>query len=131
MWTEYAETTIVPAQNPIFFGRVRRGPIGCPASTSDDKLPGCPTDDELLAKVPALRQVWLDFDAALAGTAFVAGDAFTIGDVCAAVQANRLIGNDGFGYAELAPSNFPNVVAWFARVSARPAFQEHVAPRFK
>mmetsp|Transcript_49324 Transcript_49324/g.81898 ORF Transcript_49324/g.81898 Transcript_49324/m.81898 type:complete len:284 (-) Transcript_49324:91-942(-) len=130
MWTEYAETTIAPAQNPIFFGRVRKGPIGIPASPTGERRPGCPTNEELLAAVPALKQAWLGFDAALEGKDYVTGDRFSIGDVCAAVQANRFIRHNGFGYAELASEHFPNLTAWFARVSARPAFQEHIAPRF-
>ena len=46
------------------------------------------------------------------------------------VQANRLVGNDGFGFEALAPANFPNVVNWHARLCERPAFAEHVMPRF-
>lgn len=81
--------------------------------------------------MPNVLQAWTTFDKALENKQYVAGDSFTIGDICAAVQANRFIKNGGFGYPELAPANFPNVVAWFERLSARPAFAEHVGIRFK
>ncbi|KAL1515799.1 hypothetical protein AB1Y20_002415 [Prymnesium parvum] len=130
MWTEFAETTIAPAQNPVFFGLVRKGPVGCAASPTGEKLPGCPSDEQLRAHVLKLQQAWSIFNEALAGKDYVTGDRFTLGDVCAAVQANRLIRNNGFGCPELALDGFPHVVSWFSRVSARPAFQEQVAPYY-
>ena len=130
-WTEFAETTIAPLQNPVFFGRVRKGPIGCQPIDSAEKRPGCASDEELLAAVPRLKWAWTVFDASLEGKQYVAGDTFTIGDICAAVQANRFIQNGGFGYDELAIAQFPNLQAWWGRVSVRPAFVEHVAGRFK
>lgn len=52
-------------------------------------------------------------------------------DVTVAIQANRLIGNEGFGYGELAPGDnkYPNVVAWHGRLSQRAAFAAEVLPR--
>ena len=118
----------------LFFGKVRLGPIAAtpfPPGVTPEKRPGCPSDDELAECVPRVLKVWTTFDKALEGKQYVAGDNFTIGDICPAVQANRFLKNDGFGYPELAPGNFPNLVAWFERVSARPAFAEHVGIRFK
>ena len=89
MWTEYAETTIAPKQNPIFFGKVRLGPIGAQPAASGapaEKRPGCPSDEALLEHVPGLVRAWTAFEEALEGKLYVAGDAFTIGDICAAVQ---------------------------------------------
>lgn len=59
------------------------------------------------------------------------GDNFTIADITVAIQANRLICNDGFGFDALAPSNFPSILAWHGRLSDRPAFVQHVLPRYK
>ena len=118
----------------VFFGKVRLGPIAAtpfPPGATPEKRAGCPSDEELATHVPKLLKVWKTFDKALEGKQYVVGDNFTIGDICAAVQANRFIKNDGFGYPELAPDNFPNLAAWFDRVSARPAFAEHVGHRFK
>ena len=55
----------------------------------------------------------------------------TLCDIACTAQANRFIRNHGFGYPQLAPENFPNLLAWFGRISARPAFAEHVGARFK
>ena len=62
---------------------------------------------------------------------YVLGDVFTIADITVAIQANRLVCNDGFGFDALAPSNFPGIVAWHKRLSARPAFAKHVLPRYE
>ena len=62
---------------------------------------------------------------------YMLGDAFTIADITVAIQANRLVQNSGFGFDALAPSNFPNIVAWHGRLSTRPAFAQHVLPRFE
>ena len=34
------------------------------------------------------------------------------------------------GYAALDPKNFPHVMVWHGKLSKRPAFAEHVLPRF-
>ena len=113
-WTEFAETTIATVQNPVFFGKVRLGPIGQQPfmpGEAVEKRPGCPSDEEIAAGVPALLRAWTAFDAALEGKQYVTGDSFSTGDICAAVQANRFLKNDGFGFPELAPANFPNLTA--------------------
>jgi glutathione S-transferase len=112
MWTEFAETTIAEKQNPIFFAKVRLGPVGCqpfPPGTTPAPRPGMPTDEELEARVQPLVDAWTAFDKALEKK-FVCGDEFTTGDICAAVQANRFLKNEGFGYPQLAPAKFPNLV---------------------
>ena len=60
-------------------------------------------------------------DAQLAKTAFVAGDAFSYGDIPVGVMARR--------YRDLVPDRpaFANFERWFAAIAARPAFREHVA----
>lgn len=134
MWTEYTETTIAPKQNLIFFPKVRLGPIGCqptPPGATPEKRPGCPTDEATDAALPGLVSAWAFFEKSLGGKLYVAGEQFTTGDICPAIQANRLLKNDGFGYPELAPANFPNLVAWFERVSSRPKFAEICAGKFK
>ena len=60
-------------------------------------------------------------DAELAKSAFVAGDAFSYGDIPAAVMANR--------YRQLVPERPPlrNFERWYAAISARRAFKDQVA----
>jgi glutathione S-transferase len=60
-------------------------------------------------------------DGELAKSAFVAGDAFSYGDIPAAVMANR--------YRQLVPERpaFQNFERWYAAIAARPAFKSEVA----
>jgi glutathione S-transferase len=54
---------------------------------------------------------------------YLAGDTFTIGDISAAPAVYRWYLFD----ENRKPS--PNVDAWIARLSERPAFQKHIMPR--
>ena len=118
----------------VFCAKVRLGPLGCqpfsPGATPE-KRPGCPTDEATNAALPGCVAAWAFFEKSLAGKLYVAGEEFTTGDICPAIQANRLLKNDGFGYPELAAVNFPNLVAWFGRVSSRPHFAEICAGKSK
>jgi glutathione S-transferase len=60
-------------------------------------------------------------DAALANSAYLAGDAFSYGDIPAAVMANR--------YRQIVPERpaFENFERWFAAIATRPAFRDQVA----
>jgi glutathione S-transferase len=60
-------------------------------------------------------------DAELGRSAFVAGDAFSYGDIPSAVMANR--------YRQLVPERpaFANFERWYAAIAARPAFKDQVA----
>jgi len=60
-------------------------------------------------------------DAELGKSAFVAGDAFSYGDIPPAVMANR--------YRQLVPERpvFPNFERWYAAIAARPAYKDQVA----
>ncbi len=60
-------------------------------------------------------------DAQLGKTRFLAGDAFSMGDIPLALMAHR--------YLFLFPDHpaLPNVERWYASLSTRKAFQDHVA----
>ena len=60
-------------------------------------------------------------DGELAKRAFLAGDAFSYGDIPSAVMANR--------YRQLVPERpvFGHFERWFAAIAARPAFKNQVA----
>jgi len=64
-------------------------------------------------------------DRHLADKPFIAGDTLTIGDIAAGAQL--------FRYFELEIDRpvIPNVEAWYARLSARPAYREHVMVPFE
>merc|ERR1712232_1094927 len=113
-WLEYAETTIAEAQAPIFFPIVR----GIPYPFGSDAK--CP--DKVKALAPALEKAISGLDEHLAGKQYVLGDALTMADITAGVQANRLFTNNGYGFPELHPSRFPSISEWLKRLAARPAF---------
>lgn len=123
-WLEFGEQFLVPRTNPVFFGVVRE------SYAPSLGRPGAPSAEEIEAAVPKCAEAFHALNAHLAGKQMMLGDVFTMADITVAIQANRLVGNDGFGFAELSPTLFPNVVAWHARLSERPAFAEHVLPRF-
>jgi glutathione S-transferase len=60
-------------------------------------------------------------DEQLAKTAYLAGDAFSYGDIPPAVMCNR--------YRQLVPERpaFPHFERWYAAIAARPAFRDQVA----
>jgi len=60
-------------------------------------------------------------DGELGKSAFVAGEAFSYGDIPSAVMANR--------YRQLVPERpaFANFERWYAAIAARPAFKDQVA----
>ena len=57
----------------------------------------------------------------LAKTAYLAGDAFSYGDIPVGIMAYR--------YRQLVPDRpaLPNFERWYAAISARPAFKAQVA----
>ena len=59
-------------------------------------------------------------DEQLGKTTFLAGDAFSYGDIPAGIMVRR--------YRDLVPERptFAHVERWYAAISARPAFDEHV-----
>ena len=97
-----------PAITPCFWGLIRTAP-----------------EKRDHAAIEASKQKTTEaiaiLDAELAKSAFVAGDAFSYGDIPSAVMANR--------YRQLVPERpaFPNFERWFAAIAARQAFRDQVA----
>jgi glutathione S-transferase len=60
-------------------------------------------------------------DEQLARTAYLAGDAFSYGDIPVGIIAYR--------FRQLVPDRPPlrNFERWYAAISARPAFKDHIA----
>jgi glutathione S-transferase len=74
------------------------------------------------ARQDALKKLAI-LDAYLARADYLAGDAFSIGDIPAGIAIRRFL---HFG---LAHPRFPAVERWMARLGAREGFLKHVAPR--
>jgi glutathione S-transferase len=103
-WMEWQSTTANPALFGAFWNLVRTAP---------DKRDRAATDASV-AKFEGLMTI---FDAHLARRDYVAGDAFTMGDIPIACTVHRFFGLP----CERQPR--PNVERWLAKMRARPAFQ--------
>ena len=64
-------------------------------------------------------------DRHLADKPFIAGDVLTVGDIAAGAQLYR------YFELEIDRPAIPNVEAWYARLSERPAYREHVMVPFE
>jgi len=107
-WMDWQLSVLAPAITPAFLGLIRT-----PAEKRDHAAIEA-------AKKKSTAAIGI-LDSELAKTAYVAGEAFSYGDIPAAVMANR--------YRQLVPERppLPHFERWYAAISARPAFEEQVA----
>jgi glutathione S-transferase len=107
-WMDWQLTVMAPAIGPLFMGMVRTPPAERNMKAIDDSK----------AKTGEATRILY---AQLAKTKFVAGDAFSYGDIPVGIMVWR--------YRELAPERpkFENVERWYAAIAARPGFKQHVA----
>ena len=100
-------TVAAPALTPVFWGLIRTPP--------EKRDPGAIEAGK--AKNLAAMKI---LDAQLGKTAYVAGNAFSMGDIPAALMTYR--------YRRLAPehSRLDNLERWYAGIEQRPAFKDHV-----
>jgi glutathione S-transferase len=107
-WMDWQLSVVAPALTPAFLGLIRT-----------------PPEKRDQAAIAASQKKTIDamiiFDAALAGRPYVAGDAFSIGDMPMGIMAYR--------YPQLVPERPPlsNLERWYASIAERPAFIEHVS----
>jgi glutathione S-transferase len=106
-WMDWQLSVLGPAITPVFWGLIRT-----PAEKRDHAAIAT-------AKTKTGDAVKM-LDDQLGKTKFLAGDAFSYGDIPAAVMVRR--------YRDLVPERpaFANVERWYAAIAARPAFDEHV-----
>ena len=101
-------SVIGPAITPVFWGLIRTPPEKRDATA-----------------IAAGKAKTIDaakiLDAQLGKTPFIAGDAFSYGDIPVGIMTYR--------YMQLVPERpaTPHLERWYAAISARPAFKEHVA----
>ena len=107
-WMDWQLSVLGPTITPFFVGLVRTPP---------EKRDHAAIEESKKKTTEAFAIL----DGALAENAFVAGDAFSYGDIPSAVMANR--------YRQLAPDRpaFKNFERWFAAIAARPGFKNQVA----
>ena len=106
-WMDWQLSVLGPAITPVFWGLVRT-----PAEKRDH------------AAIAAGKSKTADavkmLDDQLGKTPFLAGDAFSYGDIPAGIMVRR--------YRDLVPERpqFNNVERWYAAIAGRPAFDQHV-----
>ncbi len=107
-WMDWQLSVLAPAITPGFVGLIRTPP---------EKRDHAAIEESKKRTTAAITIL----DGQLAKTAYVAGDAFSYGDIPAAVMANR--------YRQLVPERppLPNFERWYAAISARQAFKDQVA----
>jgi len=105
-WMDWQLSVIGPAITPVFWGLIRTPPEKRDQAAIDAGK----------AKTTAAAQI---MDEQLGKTRFMAGDAFSYGDIPVGVMIRR--------YMELVPERpkMPNLERWFAELSGRAAFKEH------
>ena len=106
-WMDWQLTVAAPAITPVFWGLIRTAPEKRdPAAIEAGKV-----------KTAAAMKI---LDAQLAKTAYIAGDALSMGDIPVALMAYR--------YRRLVPDRpaFDHLERWFTGIEQRPAFKEHV-----
>jgi glutathione S-transferase len=101
-------TVMAPAIMPLFMGMVRTPPAERNMKAIDESKTRTGDAARIL-------------DDQLGKTAFLAGDAFSYGDIPVGIMVWR--------YRELVPERpaFRNLDRWYAAIAARPGFQQHVA----
>jgi glutathione S-transferase len=106
-WMDWQLTVMAPAIGPLFMGMVRTPPAERNAKAIED------------SKVKTGEAARI-LDDQLGKTQFLAGDAFSYGDIPMGIMVWR--------YRELAPERpaFRNLDRWYAAIAARLGFQQHV-----
>jgi glutathione S-transferase len=106
-WMDWQLTVLGPAITPVFWGLIRTPP------EKRDMAAIKAAQDKTVAAMKIL-------DAQLGKTPFVAGPAFSYGDIPVGVMCYR--------YVKLLPERppTPHLDRWYAAISGRKAFQDHV-----
>lgn len=107
IWMDWQQTCVLPTIHPVFWMLIRT-----------------PPQERDMAVVESgrkkLESLFTVLDRHLAGRSYVAGATFTMGDIPAGATAYRWLS------LPLARPALTNVAAWYARLSERPAFRQHV-----
>ena len=106
-WMDWQIATLSPTMVTMFRGLVRT-----------------PPEERDMAAIAAARdgtaRLFSMLDAALAGSDYVAGDEFTVGDIPVGIAAYRWYRLD------IQREDFRNLERWYRRLTERPAYREHI-----
>lgn len=107
-WMDWQLSVLGPAIGPAFWGLIRTPPEQRDATA-------------IAASQAKTVDAMKILDAALGKRAYVAGDAFSYGDIPVGIMAYR--------YWQLVPQrpDTPNLARWYAEIEKRPGFRQHVS----
>jgi glutathione S-transferase len=107
-WMDWQLSVMGPAITPVFWGLIRTPP----EKRDPNAIAAAKEKTVTAAKI---------MDAQLGKTPFLAGDAFSYGDIPVGIMIYR--------YMQLIPErpSTPNLDRWYAAISSRPAFKEQIA----
>lgn len=107
-WMDWQLSVVGPAIGPAFWGLIRTPPEQRDAAA-------------IAASQAKTIEAMKILDAALGKRAYVAGDAFSYGDIPVGIMAYR--------YWQLVPQRpeTPNLTRWYGEIEKRPAFRQHVS----
>jgi len=108
MWMDWQLSVLQPSQRDLFWGLIR---------TEPEKRDHAAINASRAKNTEAMKLL----DTQLARTAYVAGDAFSYGDIPVATNVYR--------YWQLVPDHppLPHARRWYDAIAARPAFAAHVS----
>lgn len=106
-WMDWQLSVVVPAINPVFWGLIRT-----PAEKRDHAAIATARD--------RLAEVMKILDEYLGRTDFVAGSAFSVGDIPVGIMTYRWFTLD------IEREDFPSLRRWYECLTQRPPFAKHV-----
>jgi glutathione S-transferase len=109
-WLDWTLSTLQPVERPLFWGLVRTPPAERDMTAMQQA-----------ADTAAVQ--WRIIDRQLEGRDYLEGQHLSLADIAVGAYARRWLGVEGVSKPKL-----PHLQRWFERISARPGFQEFVAP---
>ncbi len=111
-WMDWQQTTLAGCMNPLFWEMVRKPPSQRSPERGKELLEQC------------CKQLGV-LDALLADREWIAGDAFSMGDIPAGSMLWRWYTMD------IERPDLPHLARWYARLSARPAYKAAVMTSYE
>lgn len=106
-WMDWAQTTLITSMLPVFWGLIRTPP-------EERDM------DKINASAKTLCETFGVLDEVLAKRDYVAGDAFSMGDIPVGSMCWR------YSQLEIDRPSQPNLEAWHARLQERQGFKDHI-----
>ncbi|QJP14413.1 glutathione S-transferase [Starkeya sp. ORNL1] len=108
-WLDWSISSYGPVERDLYWGLIR---------TARDER-----DMPALNKIAdRLGVLWEIVDANLSGRRFMAGEEFSLADICLGAYARRW-----FGFVDLEKPSFVKLASWHDRISRRPGYRLHLA----